>query len=148
MLRALSVAAFVALASTANAQDLPTGTWHLIAIDGRIAPADATLVFQGETGISGKAPCNGWSARNSAAYPALKVEAIRSTKRACDQLDEENRFFKSLIAMQSAEIEDETHLILRGPDGRTMEFSTFALKAAPNCRTCLHIRWEGNAPAP
>jgi heat shock protein HslJ len=148
MLRALAIAALAATALPAVAEGVPAGTWHLIAIDGKIAPADATLVFQGENGISGTAPCNSWSARNSAAYPALQLEGIRATKRACDQLAEENRFFRSLTAMQTAEIEDETHLFLRGPDGRTMEFSTFALKAEPNCRTCPHIRWEGKAPNP
>jgi heat shock protein HslJ len=127
---------------------VPKGEWHLIAIDGRIAPADAKLVFGDNGTVSGNAPCNGWSARNSAIYPAFQIERLRSTKRACDDLAEEDRFFESLIAMKTATIEDETHLILKGPDGRTMEFSTFALKADPNCRTCPHIRWEKDAPAP
>ncbi|WP_425039409.1 META domain-containing protein [Primorskyibacter sp. S187A] len=95
--------------------------WQLVRIDGAPFEAHATMRF-GESGaVFGQAPCNSFSARQSAPYPWFELGPIRATKRACPDLEAEARFFASLGEMTLSEVSG-TVLVLSNDAGRSMEF--------------------------
>ena len=99
----------------------PNAVYHLQEIDGAPFQATATISFP-ETGRAmGRAPCNAWSAEQSAPYPWLKLGPIAATRRACLDLEAEGVFFAALSAMTLAEVQGDV-LILSDEDGRTMVF--------------------------
>jgi heat shock protein HslJ len=134
---ATAIAAVLSMtATTAPAQDLVGSEWRLLAIDGQLVEIPATLRVEENGAIGGKAPCNGYSARNSGTLPELKLLGIRSTKMACDRLAEEQIFFAALAAMERMETDGPKNLILTGPDGRRMEFVLATVSSLPDCKTC------------
>lgn len=106
--------------------------WHLVGLEGQEVGWEASLRIDGDR-LSGKAPCNRWFAPNTAALPAVAIEAIGATRMACPDLAAESAFFEALQAMQRAEL-DQGHLYLIGPEGRVMEF---AQDRAEPCLSCL-----------
>ncbi len=106
--------------------------WHLVGLEGQEVEWTASLRFDGDK-VSGKAPCNRWFGTNSAALPAIAIQAIGATKMACDHLDAEDAYFETLQAMQRVEL-DQGHLFLIGPEGRIVEF---ALDPEEPCLSCL-----------
>ncbi|SIS80461.1 META domain-containing protein [Paracoccus saliphilus] len=75
---------------------IPGGDYVLVGMDGEAVPLrDVTLRVE-EKRISGKGPCNGYSAQNQAELPALALAPIVSTKAACKNLQLENRFMSVL----------------------------------------------------
>ncbi len=96
-------------------------TWVLSEVDGTDPDASLTLQF-GEDGlVSGSAPCNRFSAQNTAPYPWFTLTPIAATKRACPDLAQEQQFLTLLQSMTQSEISG-TVLILRTEDGREMLF--------------------------
>lgn len=78
---------------------IPGGDYVLVGMDGAAVPLrDVTLRVE-EKRISGKGPCNGYSAQNQAELPAVALAPIVSTKAACKNMQLENRF---LSVLQSA----------------------------------------------
>ncbi|MBL9049263.1 MAG: META domain-containing protein [Tabrizicola sp.] len=137
-MRRLALALLVATALTGpvSAKD-PTGIdWQLLAIDGKVVDIPATLRIEASGSLSGHAPCNSFGARNLARYPELDLQGIRSTKRACDRLDQEQAFFSALKSMTRAEQTGERNLVLLGPDGRSMEFVVDLMNSLTVCTTC------------
>jgi len=131
---------FLALTMTpASAQTLTGIDWQLLAIDGVVIEAEATLRIEEDGTIGGQAPCNRWSAMNGASLPALDIKAIRATRMACEKLAEEQTFFDALTQMtaMAMESEGEVRLILTGPNGQSMEFVTERTDDPALCRTCL-----------
>lgn len=132
----LALALAVALASAGMAPvraaegDAPT-EWRLIGLDGKPFAAEATLVFQADGTVTGRAPCNRWFGTNAADLPAISLSGIGATKMACDQLAEEALFFQALQLMATSETTKAGTLVLRGPEGRVMEFAPM-----PVCTTC------------
>lgn len=124
-------------AAPALAEDPPlTGTeWTLLAIDGKKVTATATLTLAEDGKIAGQAPCNRYFTANTATLPALALEAIGATRMACEALDAETAYFSALGAMTEAQVHDG-HLILTGPDGRTMEYYRPESEDPPRCQTC------------
>ncbi|MDZ7710362.1 MAG: META domain-containing protein [Roseovarius sp.] len=98
-----------------------TTTWVLHSLDGTPVSARATLTFPGEGVIAGEAPCNRYSAQQTVPYPWFAAERIISTKRACPDLDAENRYLRALSEMTLSEVAGET-LILSNDAGREMLF--------------------------
>jgi heat shock protein HslJ len=130
---------FLVLAVTAAAADDITGIdWQLLAIDGVRVEAGvvATLRIAADGAITGKAPCNQWGSATRATLPALDLAGIRATRMACDKLAEEQAFFDALSVMTFVERVGETSLILTGPDGRTLEFTTDLTASPTPCLTC------------
>jgi heat shock protein HslJ len=117
-------------------QDVAGQDWQIIAIDGKLVDMPATLQVTEGGHITGKAPCNGFSARNAGALPELKLQGIRSTKMACDRLAEEQVFFRALAAMEHLKLDGPKNLILTGPEGRSMEFILATVSSLPECKTC------------
>lgn len=132
----LALLAAFALTGPALAED-PTGIdWQLLAIDGKVVDIPATLRIEAGGSLSGHAPCNSFGARNLAQFPDLELQGIRSTKRACDRLDQEQAFFSALKSMTRAEQKGGRNLVLTGPDGRSMEFVTDLMNSLTVCTTC------------
>ena len=124
-------------AAPALAEDPPlTGTeWTLLAIDGKKVTASATLTLAEDGKIAGQAPCNRYFTANTATLPALTLDAIGATRMACEALADEAAYFSALQAMTEAKVHDG-HLILTGPEGRTMEYYLPQTEDPPRCQTC------------
>lgn len=97
-------------------------TWVLSAIDGTPYPARATLSFPTEGSVSGMAPCNTFGASQTAPYPWFSLVALRATRAACAELDQEQIFFDALSDMTLAEISGDV-FILSNDAGREMLFT-------------------------
>lgn len=132
------VALFLLIAPLmAAAQTYADAYWQLLAIDGTRTETRATLRIDKDNVLAGAAPCNRWSASNGVDLPALALQAMRSTRMACDKLVEERAFFDTLALMTLVAPDGKRNLILSGPDGRTMEFvPDGADPAAETCTTC------------
>lgn len=122
--------------STAPADPMTDRGWELLAIDGEVVKVPATLRIGADGSLTGKAPCNSWGASNRATLPALEVGGIRATRRACPDLDAEQRFFEALAAMTEVRMDGPRNLILTGPEGRSMEFVTEVMNSLTVCKTC------------
>ena len=110
--------------------------WQLLAIDGRVFPAEAEFRIDADGLASGRAPCNRWSAVNKAVWPALSLSAIQATRMACDLLEEEQLFFDAISAMTMATEEPSGRLILTNVAGRSMEFVLDRDAKGIGCVTC------------
>ncbi|MCU9848477.1 META domain-containing protein [Defluviimonas sp. WL0024] len=95
--------------------------WRLVEIDGAPFTARAVIRFPEAGQVAGEAPCNTFSGRQSAPYPWFKAEALAVTRRACDALAEETRFFAAFGRVSLAEVQGDM-LILSDPDGPEMVF--------------------------
>lgn len=96
-------------------------TWLLESVNGAPFDAKATLQFPEQGKIIGRAPCNGFSARQTVPYPWFSVDGIASTKMTCPQIDQETQFFEALQKMTLSEVSGDT-LILSTEDGSQMLF--------------------------
>ena len=137
MRRLLSLAFALALVPAMSSAQDPALTitgidWQLLALDGQVTDAPATLRLEADGTLAGAAPCNRWSAMNTATLPTLTLSPIRATRMACDRLDDEQVFFAALSAMTAMAPDGERNLILTGPDGRSMEF----VIERTVCKTC------------
>lgn len=115
-------------------------TWRLVALDKRPATGaflQVTMTLGPDGLITGKAPCNGWSARNLRDFPVISPGPVTATEMACDALADEMRIFQALAGAEGS-VDQDGVLILYGAGGEVMEFhpaTRFLM-----CRTCLHIR--------
>lgn len=110
--------------------------WQLLAIDGSLTTAAASLRIEADGAMSGQAPCNRWFTTNAAPLPDLRTDGIGATRMACDQLAEEQAFFDTLSVMTSVQADGDSNLILTSPDGRSMEFVLDAADSQTQCKTC------------
>lgn len=135
-MRHLITLAFSVIPAMSTAQT-PIGIdWQLLAIDGILFDARASLRIEADGAMRGRAPCNIWGSSNRAALPKLKLGAIRATRMASDRMAEEQAFFDALALMTDARLDDSRTLILTGPDGRSMEFVTYRTASQTTCKTC------------
>ena len=103
-------------------------TWSLEAINDVPFEAIATIQFLVNGTVTGRAPCNQFSAEQTAPYPWLDLSPILSTKRACPDLKAEAAFFGSLEQMTFVEISGPV-MVLSNETGAEMEFK--ALSGGP-----------------
>ena len=99
----------------------PGATYVLTEIAGQAFEARASISFPEEGRALGEAPCNRWSAEQTAPYPWLTLGPIAATRRACTAMTEEQAFFDALATMTLVEVQGET-LILSNEDGAEMVF--------------------------
>ncbi|MCO6384987.1 META domain-containing protein [Oceanicola sp. 502str15] len=97
------------------------GIYRLEEIDGTSFEWGATLNLTEAGRISGQAPCNGYSAEQTAPYPWFKPGPIVATRMACLHMNGEAEFFEALGAMTLAEGSGPV-LILSNEAGREMVF--------------------------
>ncbi|MDA5093200.1 META domain-containing protein [Aliiroseovarius sp. KMU-50] len=119
---AITLALFGCKDETLSGYSPEKTTWVWQELDGKAAPARATLRLPAPGRIEGKAPCNNYSARQSAPYPWFAVDQITATRMACPDLAAETEFFAALQAMSLAEVSAD-HLLLSNDDGREMLFA-------------------------
>lgn len=98
-----------------------TAVWQLQAVNGAPFKARATIAFPTEGTITGQAPCNRYTARQTVPYPWISVDRIAATKMACPDLASEGSFFAALQAMTLVEVAGDT-LLLTNDKGEEMVF--------------------------
>jgi heat shock protein HslJ len=99
----------------------PETTYVLNELDGASFAARATITFPEQGRAAGEAPCNSWSAEQSAPYPWFSLGPIAATRRACPELTAEGAYLSALAAMTLAEVQGGI-LILSNEDGRELVF--------------------------
>lgn len=99
----------------------PDAVYALTEIDGTPFAARATIRFSEQGRVAGEAPCNQYSAEQTAPYPWFTLGPIAATRRACPEADAEARFLAALEAMTLAEVQGPV-LILSTETGREMVF--------------------------
>lgn len=95
--------------------------WKLLEIDRKPFDADATIAFPKHGQIVGQAPCNSYTSEQKAPYPWFEIGPIAATRKACDAMDEESRFFTALTQMREIEAQGDM-LIMSNEAGRQMVF--------------------------
>ena len=99
----------------------PDATYRLIEIEGAPFVARATMRFPEAGRLEGEAPCNRWSAEQTAPYPWFAPGPIAVTRRACPDLETESAFLTALAGMTLAEVQGPV-LILSNENGGEMVF--------------------------
>ncbi|MBY5934503.1 META domain-containing protein [Tateyamaria omphalii] len=97
--------------------------WELQTLNGAALSGPATLEFEPGGPVSGRAPCNTFSATNTVPYPWFELTPIVSTDLACDALDAETLYLDALARMTQSEVREGT-LFLRNDDNEEMIFTT------------------------
>lgn len=119
--------ALLVLAGPAMAQDDMThgpvdGRWALQRIDDAPFTTHAELDLSQAGRVSGSGPCNGFSGRMEGDWLAMSIGPLRSTRRACPELDQEHLYFTALQAVQHGAMRDGD-LVLTDTAGREMVFT-------------------------
>ncbi len=83
--------------------------------------AQASIEFPAEGEVTGRGPCNAFSATQSAPYPWFEIGPIAATRAACPDLTAESAFFAALSTMTFAEVSGPVLLLSNG-DGATLLF--------------------------
>lgn len=87
------------------------GVWKLTHINDKSFSADATITFGPDGNVTGNAPCNSYFGEQTAPYPWFELSAIAATKRACAQMDSEQRYFEALSSMTLVEVSGDTLIL-------------------------------------
>jgi len=103
----------------------PEMVFQLTEVDGLPFGPTATISFPEEGRISGRGPCNSYSASQGAPYPWIKIGPVLATRQACGDLAREIEFFEKLGQMTQIEA-GESVLILRGDTGGELVFQSIA----------------------
>ena len=82
---------------------------------------EATIDLSKTGQVTGRAPCNTYSANQTALYPWFNLGPIAATKAACPALDQEQKFFSVLGRATLVEVAGKT-LILSNTDGVELIF--------------------------
>lgn len=107
--------------STVSCSESPT-VWTLSEMDGQPFAAAATLDLSVPGKVSGQGPCNRYFADLKAELPEFVIGPVGSTKMACPDMAEENRYFLALKSMRRSEKTAEGLLVLTGEAGAKMVF--------------------------
>lgn len=87
-------------------------------MNGNTISAPTITLNISDTGqISGQAPCNSYSANQSAPYPWFELGPIASTRRACPDLALETAYFNALASMTIAEVAGPVLILSNEADG-------------------------------
>ncbi len=99
--------------------------WLVTRIDGAtpVAPARPALTFGADGRISGNSSCNNFTATYALTGEALTIGQAASTRRACPQpqMEQEDTFLRTLIAVRRFEVRTDRTLALMTDDGRSIE---------------------------
>lgn len=107
---------------TVSAYSTVEGAYVLMSLDAEpLGGGTATLDVSQAGRVSGKGPCNSYSADQKVVYPWFELGPIMSTRMACPDLPSEAFYFEALAEMTLAEAQGGI-LILSNTDGREMVF--------------------------
>jgi heat shock protein HslJ len=95
---------------------LTSQKWTLLSAgDTNAGSSGAFIEFGTAPGeVRGKGGCNGFGGNYTSEGNNLKVQGIMSTKMACETLDVENAFFRSLEATERYEIRKDSLFLYQG----------------------------------
>jgi heat shock protein HslJ len=110
-----------ALDETISGYADPAATYVLAEIDRIPVAARTTIRFPEEGRIIGDAPCNSFSADQTAPYPWFAPGPVAVTRIACPDLVEETRVLATLSEMTFAEVSGDVVILTNGA-GREMVF--------------------------
>ena len=101
---------FLVLSTSCNTTKMQTkslmsSNWTLEEMDGKSMSEEVTLEFS-EGKINGKSFCNQYFSNCTYSKETISVEAIGSTKRACQMMAEERQYFERLQTIKSYEMKD------------------------------------------
>ena len=102
---------------------VPTGPYVLVGIGSDTVPQrNVGMTVEADGSITGQAPCNTYSAKQTAEPPAFKLGPLVTTKMACTGIagDLENRYFQTLAAATGVTYEGGV-LTVQGPVYLTYE---------------------------
>ena len=104
---AISVLSLAALAGCLRDETISgfvpeNAVWTLT--EGPGLPAGATIAFPQPGQVTGQAPCNRYTAVQSAPYPWIDIKLGAVTKMACPALDQEADYFAALSAATLVEV--------------------------------------------
>ncbi len=124
----LALSSFVALSAcledeTLTAYGAADRLWSLVSLDEQTFSATASIRFDTSGAVTGMAPCNNFTATQTAPYPWFVLTPISSTRRACSDLGLERDFLSALADMSLAEVSGNT-LVLSNDAGRVLVFTT------------------------
>lgn len=100
-----------------------TTSYQLTELSGEPFLAKAEISFPEQGTMTGKAPCNSFSARQSAPYPWFELGPVAATLSVCPEMEKEEEFFGVLGRMTLIEALGDT-IILRNDAGEEMVFRT------------------------
>lgn len=99
--------------------------WVVSRIDGTppVAPSRPAMTFGADGRVSGNASCNNFTATYTLTGEALTIGQAASTRRAClpPQMEQEDTFLRTLIAVRRFEVRTDRTLVLMTDDGRSIE---------------------------
>ncbi len=98
-----------------------TATFQLVEINGTPFTATTTLSFPKQGQINGQAPCNTYTASQTAPYPWFEIGPIAATRATCTEIAQEAEFFAALARMTLIEALADV-VILRNDDDEEMLF--------------------------
>lgn len=98
-----------------------SATFDLAEINGTPFTANATLTFPEKGRVAGHAPCNSYTAEQSAPYPWFELGPIKSTRATCPEMEQETAFFEQLKKMTLIEAVSDI-VILRNDEADEMVF--------------------------
>ncbi|WP_410218723.1 META domain-containing protein [Paracoccus sp. (in: a-proteobacteria)] len=115
---------------------IPASDYVLVGIGNGTVPLRNITITVRPEGVSGRGPCNGYAARNTAQLPAVAFEPLQTSGvMECKDLAVEQRFFQAL--QQANEMEYYGGVLrIKGPtwlifeSGRPADQATDALSAA------------------
>ncbi len=101
----------------------PIGTvWQLVELDDAPFPAPATMTFTAQGNLAGQAPCNSFTAEQTAPLPWFDLGPLVTTRRACPALPAEQKFLDHLARMDFSEVAGD-RLLLNNANGETLLFA-------------------------
>lgn len=107
---------------TISGQTSGIDTWVLQSLNDTPVSSRITLKFPTEGRIIGKAPCNSYSAAQTAPLPWFEAGPITATKKACSDLASEMLYFEVLAKMTLIELR-KTSLLLTNDAGQSLQFN-------------------------
>ena len=109
--------------SSAGAAPTNAIVWELQRLNGQAFAASADLTIRPDgTGVSGRGPCNSYSAQGTIDCSIIALVAIRATRRACQDLGSEQSFFVALWRVSQLAIAG-TEMVLSGPGDIRLDFT-------------------------
>ncbi|MEO1703933.1 MAG: META domain-containing protein [Pseudomonadota bacterium] len=97
-------------------------TWALVSLDGVPWSERATLTFPEAGQVAGAAPCNRFTASQSAPYPWIEIGPIAATRLACPALEAEGIYLTMLGEMAVAEVVGDVLRLTREDGSGEMVF--------------------------
>ncbi len=98
------------------------GEWQVAMLEGEAVSVPITLTLSTRGEVSGQAPCNRYSANQTAPYPWLEIGPIAVTRMACPELALESRYLAALARMTLAEVAGPV-LIFSNDAGEVIEYA-------------------------